>query len=91
MVDPPQPLVHFSDERDQMVIQDVRLCGEENKIESSQTLPSLRISPRESLKIVRAMIKRPIALLKDDFFEVTKVLRPQGPSTLQVVDFCEHF
>ena len=76
-----------------MMIEDVRSCGEENKIESSQTLPSLRISPRESLKIVRAMIKRPIALLKDDFFEVTKVLKPpQGASSsLQVVDFCEHF
>ena len=70
----------------------MRACGEENKIESSQTLPSLRISPRESLKIVRAMIKRPIALLRDDFFEVTKVLKPpSASSTLQVVDFCEHF
>ena len=54
--------------------------GEEGKIDSSQTLPSLRINPRESLKLVRQMIKRPIQFMRDDrFFELARVFfRPQN-------------
>ena len=77
-----------------MVRQAIRSVTEENKIESSETLPSLRISPRESLKIVRQMIKKPIQMFRDDYFELARVMRSlDGSSTqsLEVADFCENF
>lgn len=67
---------------------------DENKIESSETLPSLRISPRESLKIVRQMIKQPISMFRDEFFELVRVVKPpqqQQHTVLEIADFSENF
>ena len=36
------------------------------------------------------MIKMPIQLLRDDFFEITRVVTVPLQSSLQIVDFSEH-
>ena len=46
-------MTHISDEGDLKIVVALEGLSDENRIESSATLKSLRIGPRESLKLVR--------------------------------------
>ena len=80
-------LTHFSDEGTTRVINSLEAVSQESKSLSSEVLKSLRYGPRESLKVVRQMIKQPIQLLRDSFFDVIRVER--APDHLKIVDFME--
>ena len=82
-------ITHFSEDNQNSVVMALEAIDTESKVLSSETLKSLRIGPRESLKLVRQMIKLPVKLLREDFFEVTRVVRAPKESGLSVVDFCE--
>ena len=85
-------MTHISDEGDLKIVMALEGLSDENRIESSATLKSLRIGPRESLKLVRQMIKLPIKLLRDDYFEVTRVIKAASKAqdnVLTIADFCE--
>ena len=87
-------MTHFSDEGDLKIVIALEGLSDVNRIESSATLKSLRIGPRESLKLVRQMIKLPIKLLKDEqYFEVTRVIKAaskaQDGGVLTIADFSE--
>ena len=67
----------------------LKAVGDESRAESSEPLKSFRLGPRESLKVMRQMIKMPIQLLRDDFFELVRVVKVPRASGLTIADVAQ--